>query len=102
MADPDPMKAGQNREFLKGNFKMGHISEQEKINKKAREFIAKKGEQYAYDFTTWILQRLQGHGFCIWQTYTKDDVKLNEGEWPTDEHMQELADNLQSFENIRI
>ena len=81
---------------------MTYIDEQVKINEKASEYIKKHGEQYAYDFATWILHRLQGRGFCIWQSYTRNDIELNEGSYPTDEHMQELSDSLQCFENIRV
>lgn len=81
---------------------MSYIEEQEKIRKKASEYICKHGEQEAYDFATWILDRLQGRGFCIWQSYTVDDIESNEGSRPTKEHMQELADNLQSFDCISI
>lgn len=70
--------------------------------KKAKNYILKHGEQDAYNFATSILSRLQGHGFCIWQTYTKYDIEGGIGRKPTDEEMQELADSLQCFENIRI
>jgi len=79
---------------------MSYIEEQEKIRKKAIKYISKHGEQDAYDFATWILDRLQGNGFCIWQSYTVDDIELNDGRRPTKERMQELSDNLQSFDCI--
>lgn len=68
---------------------------------KAKDYIVKHGEQDAYNFATSILCMLQGHGFCIWQTYTKDDIECNLGRKPTDDEMQDLADSLQCFENIR-
>ena len=55
-----------------------------------------------YDIATDILAYLQGKGYCIWQTYTKDDIECNLGRKPTDDEMQDLADSLQCFENIRI
>lgn len=69
---------------------------------KAKNYILKHGEQEAYELATSILARLQGHGYCIWQTYTKDDIECNLCRKPTDEEMQDLADSLQCFENIRI
>lgn len=54
-----------------------------------------------YDIATSILCYLQGKGYCIWQTYTKDDIESNIGRKPTDDEMQDLADSLQCFENIR-
>lgn len=69
---------------------------------KARIYILNNGEADAYDLATSILERLQGHGYCIWQTYTKDDIEANIGRKPTDDEMQDLADSLQCFNNIRI
>ena len=80
---------------------MTYFEQQEKIREQAKKYIEKKGYEAAYDFATWILHRLQGHGYCIWQTYTKDDIESNIGRKPTDDEMQDLADSLQCFENIR-
>lgn len=73
----------------------------EKIRKEAHDIIQKKGNNDAYELATDILYLLSGKGYCIWQTYTKEDVAANIGKQPTNEEMQELADSLQCFENIR-
>lgn len=72
------------------------------ITEQAAEFYKSHTKEDCYDFAIEILYRLQGAGFCIWQTYTRDDIEANEGKRPTDEHMQELCDALQCFENIRV
>lgn len=71
------------------------------IREEAKKIIKKEGKRYSYELATEILYLLQGCGFCIWQTYTKEDVAANIGRRPTNEEMQELADSLQCFENIR-
>jgi len=74
----------------------------ESIRKEATDIIKNRGCKDAYELATDILYLLSGrYGYCIWQTYTKDDIRLNIGRVPTRSEMQELADNLQCFENIR-
>lgn len=74
----------------------------EKTRKMASDTINEMGEEDAYELATDILYLLAGkYGYCIWQTYTKEDVEINIGHKPTNEEMQELGDNLQCFENIR-
>ena len=75
------------------------------VNKKlkeAMEYLSKHGDAEAYDFATELLAMLQGRGFCIWQTYTVEDVEANLGHRPSDDEMQLLGDALQCFENIRV
>ena len=74
----------------------------DRIRKEAPEIIKSKGNDEAYDLATDILHLLSRKGYCIWQTYTKEDIKVNTGEYPTDEEMEELGYNLQDFENIRV
>ena len=74
----------------------------EKIRKEAYSIIQKKGIDDAYELATDILYLLSGKGYCIWQTYTKDDVEANIGKKPTDDEMRQLGDSLQCFENIRM
>ena len=71
------------------------------ITERAVEFFNSNTKDDCYDFAIELLYRLQEKGYCIWQTYTKDDVELNIGRKPTDDEMQELCDSLQCFENIR-
>jgi hypothetical protein len=74
----------------------------EKIRKEAYYIIQDKGKDDAYRLATDILWWLSArYGYCIWQTYTRDDVEANIGRKPTDDDMRELEDNLQFFENIR-
>lgn len=74
----------------------------EKIRKEAYDIIQKKGIDDAYRLATDILWWMScRYGYCIWQTYTRDDVEANIGRKPTNDDMRELGDNLQCFENIR-
>jgi len=74
----------------------------EKIRKESYDIIQDKGKDEAYRLATDILLWLSvRYGYCIWQTYTRDDVEANIGRKPTRSEMQELSDNLQCFENIR-
>lgn len=74
----------------------------DRMHKEASEIIKSRGNDEAYDLATEVLHLLSKKRYCIWQTYTKEDIKVNTGEYPTDEEMEELGDNLQSFENIRM
>ena len=74
----------------------------ESIRKEASDIIKTRECRNAYELATDILYLLSGrYGYCIWQTYTIDDIRANIGRVPTHSEMQELADNLQCFENIR-
>ena len=75
---------------------MTYIEKQEKLQAQAVEFCKKHTRQEAYDFATWILHELEEKNFCIWQTYTKDDVKLGTGKRPTDEEFCDMQERLQN------
>lgn len=60
----------------------------------AKKLIKKYGQEKAYDLATWILYALNVEDYCIWQTYTKDDIKLNWGKNPTAEDMEQMQENL--------
>lgn len=67
----------------------------------AKKLIKKYGQEKAYDLATWILYALNVEDYCIWQTYTKDDIKLNWGKNPTAEDMEQMQENLaNSFDYI--
>ena len=59
-----------------------------------KRLIKELGDDKAYDLATWILYQLNGKNYCIWQTYTKDDIKLNWGKEPTVDEMDEMQENL--------
>lgn len=81
---------------------MSYVEEQVKLQKKAEGFIKKHTKQYAYDFATWVLHNLEHKGFCIWQTYTKEDITVNMGRKPTSDEMDEMQERLADcFEYIR-
>mgnify|MGYP003287411596 CR=1 FL=1 len=64
----------------------------------ADDFIKKYGKESAYDITTTILHKLKRMGFCIWQTYTKDDIKSNLGKKRlTSKEMQKISYQLENF-----
>lgn len=69
----------------------------------ANDIVRTMNKESAYDLATSLLSVLEDMGYCIWQTYTKEDIKSNTGKSRiTKEYMQELGYSLQSFENIRI
>lgn len=80
---------------------MSYVEEQVKLQKKAEEFIKKHTKQYAYDFATWVLHNLEHRGFCIWQTYTKDDIESCTGSKPTNDEFADMQERLaDTFEYI--
>lgn len=81
---------------------MDYVAKQLALKKKANEFIKKNGKSKSYDFATWILNELSKKGYCIWQSYTKEDLSSNLGHNPSADEMAELGESLQCFENIRI
>lgn len=81
---------------------MTYFEKQAKIQKKAMFFLKKHTKQEAYDFATWILHDLEVKGFCIWQTYDKEDIEIGLGRKPTKEELAEMQDGLMNcFEYIR-
>lgn len=81
---------------------MDYVAKQLALKKKATDFIKKNGKARSYDFATWILNNLSKKGFCIWQSYTKEDLADNLGHNPSIDEMEDLGDALQCFENIRM
>ena len=68
----------------------------------ARQIIKEQGDDAAYDVATWILYCLENKNYCIWQTYTQDDIKINMGRKPTNDEMEEMQERLaNTFEYIR-
>lgn len=64
----------------------------------ASKFVKLLGEQLTYDLATTLLEYLKDRDYCIWQTYTKEDLKLNTGKKRlTHDDIQEYGDRLQSF-----
>ena len=47
-----------------------------------------------YDIATSILYYLEGKYFCIWQTYTKENIKENTGKKPTKDDMAVYQERL--------
>lgn len=45
----------------------------------AQAFVNGFGPDDAYEFATSILQVLYNRKYCIWQTYTLEDIKANTG-----------------------
>lgn len=64
----------------------------------AGKFVKLLGEQQTYNLATTLLEYLKDRDYCIWQTYTKNDLKLNTGKKRlTHDDMQDYGDRLQSF-----
>ncbi|MBO7712660.1 MAG: hypothetical protein J6S85_03770 [Methanobrevibacter sp.] len=81
---------------------MTYFEKQAKIQKKAMRFLKKHTKQEAYDFATWVLHDLEERGFCIWQTYDKDDIEVCLGRKPTKDELADMQERLMNcFEYIR-
>jgi hypothetical protein len=81
---------------------MTYTEKQAKIQKKAMRFLKKHTKQEAYDFATWVLHDLEERGFCIWQSYDKDDIEIGLGRKPTKDELADMQDRLMNcFEYIR-
>ena len=63
----------------------------------AQEIIDGRGDEFAYETATAMLYELYKKGYCIWQTYTRDDIRDNIGHRPDDNEMEYLGDALQNF-----
>ena len=60
------------------------------------------GEAMAYNIATDILHCLNKRGYCIWQTYTRQDIRENTNKKRvTADDMAKFQDRLQSFDSIR-
>lgn len=56
----------------------------------------------SYEFAIELLYRLEGAGYCVWQTYSREDIELNLGRKPTEDDMSALQENISNiFEQIR-
>lgn len=53
-----------------------------------------------YDIVTRLLGILQCKDYCIWQTYTKEDIKLMDGHYPSYDKWQQLQRNLTEYDLI--
>ena len=69
---------------------------QQHIEKLANDIIRKHGQTFAYDFATWMLYRLSRRGYCIWQTFDKEDIQSRTGKAPTKKQMEKLQENMQN------
>lgn len=45
----------------------------------ARFIVNTIGKDKAYELATWLLAILRDKRYCIWQTYTMDDLRKNSG-----------------------
>ena len=43
------------------------------------EITKKLSDEEAYNLATYLLSKLESKGYCIWQTYSKEDVKMFSG-----------------------
>ena len=66
------------------------------ITEQSYEFYQNHSKEDCYDFAVELLYRLERDGFCIWQTYTQDDIRFNTGKQPTPQKMAELQERLQN------
>lgn len=67
----------------------------------AGNFVKVLGNDVSYDLAITILEYLKDRQYCIWQTYTKEDLQLNTGKKEiTKSDMEDYGDRLQSFTSI--
>ena len=63
----------------------------------ASKMVKLLGEQTAYNLAITLLAVLADKHYCIWQTYDKDDIKLNTGKSKiSNDYMDELQERLQN------
>lgn len=59
------------------------------------------GEAMAYNIATYILHCLNKRGYCIWQTYTRQDIKANTGKNRlTSRDIERYQERISNFEMI--
>jgi hypothetical protein len=65
-------------------------------NDLAEKILDEYHDEFVYETAINLLYALQQKHYCIWQTYTKDDIKLNTGKRPSNEKMDDLQDRLEN------
>lgn len=66
-----------------------------KIN--AKELMKDLNDLEAYTLATDILYELENKGYCVWQTYTVEDIADNLGHEPNGDEMEAIGDALRCF-----
>lgn len=67
---------------------------------RARRIIDKAGQEFSYDLAISILHELYKDGYCIHQSYTREDIEANLGHKPTEDEFENLHESLGCFANI--
>lgn len=68
---------------------------------RARRMIDKAGKEFAYDLAISLLHELYKDGYCIHQSYTREDIEGYLGHKPSDEEFEDLYESLGCFETIK-
>lgn len=77
------------------------IDTKQQSSDNARLIVDTIGKDKAYDLATWILEVLQDKKYCIWQTYTMDNLKQNTGKKRiTQEQWEDFKYALTNFASI--
>ena len=77
--------------------------EKTNIGNAVDEITKKLTDEEAYNLATYLLSKLESKGYCIWQTYSKEDVKMLSGkEDLVKEDMEEYQCRLEDCANDGI
>lgn len=75
--------------------------EKNKLQKSQAALIDLVGEDASYKLATDVLHILCKRGYCIWQTYTRQDIKANTGKKRlTSRDMERYQERISNFEMI--
>lgn len=58
------------------------------------EITSKLTNEETYNLATYLLSKLENKGYCIWQAYTKEDVKNITNKEPSKDDMEEYQYRL--------
>lgn len=64
------------------------------ITEQAFDFFKTHTKADCYEFVIELLYRLEGKGYCIWQTYSKEDLKTLLGRKPTKDEFSGMQERL--------
>lgn len=64
------------------------------ITEKAVEFFNSNTKEDCYEFAIELLYRLKEKHYCIWQTYSKEDLKTLIGRNPTKDEFSGMQERL--------
>lgn len=79
---------------MKKNFLIRNTSDSVENLEQANRLVECFGNEIAYDLAISILQILNRKDYCVWQTFSKEDIEEYDRKKPTHERMEELHSRL--------